>query len=79
MTDRKIEFGLIAAFSPHTESFNCEGLKCGRPIKFMEKCYIDHKTGSLYCQSCGACIRYERKKAAERKALGLPEIKINGE
>lgn len=79
MTDRKVEYGLIEAFSPYQELVDCEALKCGRPIKFMEKCFINHTDGSLFCQSCGVCIRYERKKADQREALGLPDIKINGE
>ncbi|MHA2083029.1 MAG: hypothetical protein ACXABD_04685 [Candidatus Thorarchaeota archaeon] len=79
MTERKIEFGLISASSPHLEITNCDAEKCGRPIKFMEKCFIDSANGAIYCNSCGVCTRYERQKAAERKSRGIPEIKINGE
>lgn len=79
MADRKLQFGLIEAFSPHQEIVDCEALKCGRPIKFMDKCFMNAEDGSMYCKDCGICIRYERKKASQREALGLPEIKINGE
>ena len=79
MTDRKIEYGLIETHSPHIDNLDCSGIKCGRPIKFMEKCFIDHEFGDLFCHSCGVCVRYERKKASQRESLGLPDIKINGE
>lgn len=79
MTDKKILFGMIETFSPYPEIEDCVDEKCGRPIKFMEKCFIDQQTGDLYCVNCGVCIRYERKKAEQREKLGLPEIKINGE
>jgi hypothetical protein len=75
----KIEFGLITTFSPYTDIIECCGLKCGRAVKFMEKCFIDQMTGNVLCKDCGQCIRYERKKAEERKRKGIPEIKINGE
>ena len=79
MTDKKIEYGLIQTFCPHPENIDCSDKKCNRCIGFMQKCFIDHKTGELYCKDCGIMVRYERKKQSQRAALGMPEIKINGE
>ena len=79
MTDRKVEFGLIETYCPAPENEDCADIKCTRVIQFMEKCFIDSKTGTLYCKDCGIVQRYERKMAERRKNMGLPEIKINGE
>ena len=73
------KYGVSEAFCPSEENESCRESKCGRPIKFMQKCFIDHNNGELYCNSCGLVVRYERKKAQERINRGLPEIKINGE
>ena len=45
----------------------------------MKKCFIDTMTGDIYCYDCGVCVRYERKKEAQREALGLTDRKIIGE
>jgi hypothetical protein len=78
MSKLKKEYGLIQTFSPHPEGILCFDAKCGRSVNFMEKCFID-EAGGVYCQNCGVCERYTRKKAAQREKLGLPDIKINGE
>ena len=65
--------------SPHPEKVDCSDDKCGRPIQFMEQCFIDGTTGEIFCHSCGVCVRYERKMAARRKDMGIPERRINGE
>jgi hypothetical protein len=43
------------------------------------KTFCPSADGSIYCVQCGQVKRYERKKAEQRKELGLPEILINGE
>lgn len=47
----------------------CVDPKCGRMVKHNEHCFIDvlSANGDLYCDSCGKCIRYARKKAEQRK------------
>jgi len=77
--DRKVKFGLIETFCPAPENADCADFKCTKVIKFMDKCFIDHKTGELYCHECGVIHRYERKMAERRKQMGIPEVKINGE
>lgn len=79
MSKVNAEHGLIETFSPQPDIIDCSDEKCGRPVKFMEKCFIDGTTGEIFCQSCGQCIRYERKMAARRDMMGIPERRIIGE
>ncbi len=48
----------------------CSDEKCGRLVRHNEPCFIDAKTsnGAVYCDSCGKCIRYARKREEMRKA-----------
>jgi hypothetical protein len=79
MTDRKVQYGLIETFCPAPDNADCTDFKCTRAIKFMDKCFIDAKTGELWCKDCGTVQKYERKMAERRKSMGIPDIKINGE
>ena len=47
----------------------CSDDKCGRPIQHNEPCFVDTRSesGSIYCDSCGKCIRYARKRESLRK------------
>lgn len=47
----------------------CSDPKCGRFIQHDEPCFVDTMTenGNVYCDSCGKCIRYERKRAKMRE------------
>ena len=47
----------------------CDDKKCGRIITVGDFYFTDPK-GSIFCESCGLCIRYERKRAAQRKENG---------
>lgn len=78
MSRVKVEYGLIKTFCPSAEVSPCADEKCPKSVKFMEECFLD-QDGSIYCIQCGQVKRYERKKADQRKQLGLPEILINGE
>ena len=45
----------------------CADPKCGRTISHNAPCFIDATTGSVWCDDCGKCERYARKKAAQRE------------
>lgn len=45
----------------------CADQKCGRSVSHNTPCFIDAQTGSVWCDDCGKCERYARKKAAERE------------
>ena len=44
----------------------CADSKCGRAVANNTPCFVDTRTGSVWCDSCGKCERYARKKAAQR-------------
>jgi len=46
----------------------CADHKCGRMIYPEMPCCVDAATGDIYCDPCGLCLRYSRKKEAERNA-----------
>jgi RNase P subunit RPR2 len=78
MSKINVEYGLIKTFCPNAETVSCSDEKCPKTVSFMKECFLD-QDGSIYCVQCGQVKRYERKKAEQRKELGLPEILINGE
>ena len=47
----------------------CNDNKCDRIITDGDFYFTDPE-GSIFCESCGLCIRYERKRAAQRKIDG---------
>jgi hypothetical protein len=55
----------------HFSTATCKDEKCGRGVAHSEPCFIDTWTenGTVYCDSCGKCIRYERKMADRRGEL----------
>jgi len=62
-----MNYGLMKVFYPET-NIECADEKCTRFIKFMDTCYIDtQESPAYYCESCGQCLRYERKMAEKRK------------
>lgn len=50
-------------------SIVCSDSKCGRLVKHNESCFVDAQTGDLFCDACGKCIRFSRKREALRKAI----------
>jgi hypothetical protein len=56
----------------------CADPKCGRPVIHDAPCFVDTNSpnGDVYCDDCGKCLRYERKKAAQRKANGRSETPV---
>jgi hypothetical protein len=70
------EFGLEKGYwtgDPAT----CKNAKCSCSIHGGETAFFDDAGGS-YCERCGIIVRYERKKAAQRKARGQPTRPIMG-
>lgn len=45
----------------------CADQKCGRMVAHNIPCFVDSETGQVWCDDCGKCERYARKKAAERE------------
>jgi len=58
----------------------CADKKCGRAIAHEAPCFIDASTGATWCDNCGKCERYARKKAAQRaeKADAKKEAALEG-
>jgi hypothetical protein len=44
----------------------CSDYKCGRYVEDGAECFWDEK-GAVYCADCGKCLRYARKKEAQRE------------
>ena len=61
-------YGLINTFYPESGVI-CSDEKCGRAVNFMDKCFIDTLKNRIFCESCGQCIRYERKMEDSRKKI----------
>ena len=55
----------------------CDDIKCGRIITVGDFYFTDPE-GGIFCESCGQCIRYERKRAAQREQNKEPVRVIIG-
>ncbi len=70
----KIEHGLLKIRYTEEESIECAGSICGRFIETEQICFVDTQDGgNLYCEICGTCERYHRKKAAQRQMTAHKE------
>ncbi len=58
----------------HYNPTKCKDDKCGRMVDHEAPCFIDtwSEEGDAYCDSCGKCLRYERKMADRRGELKKP-------
>jgi hypothetical protein len=57
-----VEFESVEQIETHGMIVCCDP-KCGRIVKHNEACFVDVvNKGNVYCDSCGKCIRYSRKK-----------------
>jgi hypothetical protein len=65
-----VRFGLLETLLTESDTIICSDNKCGRDVMFGEACFIDIQTNNVYCESCGKCLRYERKKEEERRQKG---------
>lgn len=70
----KNDYGLVFTFYPEQSGILCSDDKCGRPVSFMEKCFIDPQYEAIYCEACGQCVRFERKMEAKRLRVNKVEI-----
>ena len=61
-------YGLMSSLCPEV-NMDCKGVKCARKINYLDKCFIDTIESNFLCQSCGECIRYERKMAKKRDLM----------
>lgn len=49
------------------EPTECADHKCERVVKKGDECFIDMQSSSVYCDGCGKCKRYVRKRAEQRE------------
>lgn len=61
-----IAFGLHRSIRLEEGSAACSDEKCTRLIYKGDLYYQDLVGDRPYCDSCGKCVRYSRKKAEER-------------
>ena len=61
------QFGMTAT-TWRMEAEVCHDAKCGRLVAPGDPCFID-ANGDLYCDSCGRCERYARKKQQQRNQV----------
>jgi hypothetical protein len=74
MTGQLVKFGLLYAqlgedaFPEGKDAIVCADSKCNRLIRAGDFCFIDTTDqGGILCELCGPCVRYARKKDAERQ------------
>ena len=59
------------------EDTTCEDEKCDRIVAFGDNYFTDPEE-HIYCESCGLCLRYERKRALQREQNKEPVRTILG-
>lgn len=72
----KIQFGLLETASTEDEDFVCGMSDCNRAIKYEEPCFVDTTSSAIYCEKCGKCLRYQKKKQQEREDMGITEVPL---
>lgn len=72
----KLEYGLLKTEYQAKENSKgelipslCGDEKCDRLVSPNEACFFDTTKNLVYCDSCGKCVRYSRKKAVQRGEL----------
>jgi hypothetical protein len=70
------EFGLDAGYWT-TDSGTCKNGRCGTDLKAGATVFFDD-AGGAYCERCGVVVRYERKRGAQRKAVGQTTRHVMG-
>ncbi len=53
------------------DPIECGDTKCSRRVNRDDTCWVDVDQKVVFCDSCGRCVRYARKKAAERRGAQL--------
>ena len=63
----KLDHGFLEIPYDGEDLPECADDLCSRSIALHEICFVDtHSSGLVYCQYCGPCLRYHRKKAVQR-------------
>ena len=57
---------MVQMIYPPIRANQCGNFKCGKMVQSESPCFRDTLGAAYYCDSCGKCLRYHRKKAAER-------------
>jgi predicted nucleic-acid-binding Zn-ribbon protein len=72
----KIVFGMMEMTYEEEGPVFCADEKCIRYIGTGAKCFVDtwakEESKTVYCENCGPCERYHRKKANQRGELVRP-------
>ena len=58
------------------EVTQCQDNSCFRSIACDDPCFVDTETSTIYCEKCGQCLRYSRKKQKEREDKGITEVPL---
>lgn len=58
------DIGLMDAVANGGKS--CASKKCGKLLAHGSKIFIDTIEHVYYCEACGTCLRFHRKKASQR-------------
>lgn len=75
----KIEYNLLNTKFTEKASVKCADDQCFRKITEDDSIFIDVEKSLMYCEKCGKCLRYARKKKEERVKNGITEeILIKG-
>jgi hypothetical protein len=76
----KFTFGVRKCYYAKDEATKCADAKCGRTIASGDTAW-EEQGGTFFCEECGVCLRYHRKRQAQRtperqaliKQLGLED------
>lgn len=75
----KIEYKLLDTKFTGEVDVKCGQKECFRMISPDDPIFVDVEDSLMYCDKCGKCLRYERKKKEEREKRGITEeVPIKG-
>jgi Pyruvate/2-oxoacid:ferredoxin oxidoreductase delta subunit len=58
--------GMVESANADAEPKDCSTPNCPRKIPQFERYFFDAIFDKTYCNQCGLCLRYARKKAIQR-------------
>lgn len=70
-----IQYGLLFT-KLTTDERKCGANDCLRMIEHDAACVVDVSTNAVFCEECGKCERYARKKTDEREKAGITEVPL---
>ena len=71
----EIKFGFLQT-KVTTEEEKCKAANCARIMRTDDDCFIDVQSNAVFCDECGKCERYSRKKEQERIRAGITETPL---